>query len=95
MSVENILACNNKERKLMGLFNSLFSKDQCIYCDSYDTDRFDFHDLPESKQEEYYDKYGDAVECCYICRRCKTVNIKGQYEKKILYWEHGIPGWNV
>lgn len=79
----------------MGLLNSLFSEDRCICCKSYDTDRFDFRELPKARQEEYFDKYGDAVEKCYKCRRCKTVNIKGRYEKKIFYWRNGIQGWNV
>lgn len=79
----------------MGLFNSLLSEDQCSYCESFDTDRFNFEDLLEARKEEYLDISGDAVESCYICRRCKTVNIKGRYEKKTVYWEKGIPGWNV
>lgn len=60
----------------MGFWNIFFSERNCEYCNSYNTERINFSDLPERIQDMYWDYAGyKRPEKVYKCKDCHQITI--------------------
>lgn len=60
----------------MSFWSIFFSERNCEYCESYNTKRIEFSDLPERIQDMYWDYAGrERPQKVYKCNDCKQITI--------------------